>query len=661
MRTVWWAAFAAAWCLAGFGCGGGEAPPSTSFERRDGGRDRDGGNRLPSSDGGDPPVGEAGTSEGGPQVEILAPAAADDPNSDTLITSRRLVVRCRVRPSAMPGASPVDADSVAIALLDADGTELQAPPVELEADATYEAELALEPLPNGPLQILCTAKNQASPPVAGRDEVRTFLDRGPRVQVLEPAEGSSHSGQMTVRFRVEPAPVSDQDSRASVTSVELRVAGIPIEDVTQNDEGVYAASIDFDDPLFGPPLKGESSLEVLATNSRTPDPVTRVHPVTFIVDDAGPTLEFLEPESGAPVGSVTTVRVEISDPEAGVDDQKVFGRIPRPGNSEGDFEFAFRAEDDGTYRGAFDTRFFSAELTELTINVTAADLAGNESTKSLNVKLDNQRPIASLDPPPVRMGKYNQDDELECSKAFDPLGDDTVNDAAIVADIVKIRARVEDTTNGGISSDPSVIFELAGVREDSVELYILDDTDVPLIEDTDEDGVCDEIHPDVDATSTAANRAVIIDFDPVEPAGRATYTSDAASDGYDFPAECTPGDSNTVPDRLCVETSSLRRVIPADLVDDNIPAIYAKPTIGDSRCVGDSIDLRANVQPGWLCAVIRVEDRLGNVGVSAPLRLCHQQDGEPACDGPPPPCTAECAPPAGFEADSAWQLIKLDN
>jgi hypothetical protein len=65
---------------------------------------------------------------------------------------------------------------------------------------------------------------------------------------------------------------------------------------------------------------------------------------------------------------------------------------------------------------------------------------------------------------------------------------------------------------------------------------------------------------------------------------------------------------------------------------------------------GKSVSLSAD---GWICLAARVADKLGNVGLSRPLRICYDDDqveGVPACatGAPPPSCTTNCTAPAAM-------------
>ena len=53
---------------------------------------------------------------------------------------------------------------------------------------------------------------------------------------------------------------------------------------------------------------------------------------------------------------------------------------------------------------------------------------------------------------------------------------------------------------------------------------------------------------------------------------------------------------------------------------------------------------------GWVCLAARAVDRVGNPGISPPLRLCLDDGTNPdRCKGAlPPKCTDSCTPPTHF-------------
>ena len=93
------------------------------------------------------------------------------------------------------------------------------------------------------------------------------------------------------------------------------------------------------------------------------------------------------------------------------------------------------------------------------------------------------------------------------------------------------------------------------------------------------------------------------------------------------------------------------------------PVIYAIEPVNnalDVLCTGKEWDVATAISMatedgkprlGWVCLAARAVDRVGNPGISPPLRICLDDGTKPArCDQiPPPNCTDSCTPPAHFE------------
>jgi hypothetical protein len=92
--------------------------------------------------------------------------------------------------------------------------------------------------------------------------------------------------------------------------------------------------------------------------------------------------------------------------------------------------------------------------------------------------------------------------------------------------------------------------------------------------------------------------------------------------------------------------SELYRVVPGR-VQGKPPAVYAFAPSNDpnaGECNGRSWELGdSRVKAGWLCLAARVEDTIGNVGISAPLRVCFDDGNHLGCDmSHIPTCTDGC-------------------
>jgi len=591
--------------------------------------------------------------EGGPAIEILLPRPASDPNTETIVTDPNLTVECAV--TATDGL--VDDSSVRIQVRDDAGTTTT-PTVVNNGDGTYSASVDLGSFPNGTLSVDCEASDASPLALCSSANVTTFLDLGPSVVILSPPDDSVQSGGMDIEFTVAADPVSDSDTLAApdLARGSLVVAGAQIGNVIEED-GVFIGTVDFDDPaLYQTPLNGEYEFSVSVPNARD---VTRRVTRSFTVDAGGPTIDIIEPELASIIAGATNVVAEITDP-SGVDDTTVRFRIDAQ-------EFSMtQVGATSSFTGSFDANQYPESIGQITINVTAADLSGNDRTQSVSVQLDSRPPIIDMDPPTVREAVEDGMAQL-CSVAFDPVGGEAANDATVLGPVPSFRARIEDRTNR--------VSAISGVNDNDVQVYILDDETQALLIDTDGNGICDSINPNFLPNNPLGNQpAVVIDMTPVDQSGTAFSPPLPAAESLPYPYDgfpfCYGGDNNNgtgadtdPPDEVCIATT-LTRVIP-DNTDPNgsRPAIYGRSPLTSLRCIGDRFDFPgAGINPGFACVAARATDNGGNESVSSPLRVCLDDAlGASDCPGgigsgfaPAFTCTDGCSTGAlDFVEDSA--------
>ena len=186
-----------------------------------------------------------------------------------------------------------------------------------------------------------------------------------------------------------------------------------------------------------------------------------------------------------------TLTLKISDP-SGVDADSVKATI-----NPSDFEISDWTQMGDTFSARFDTRdAMFTDLVALTINIDAKDKASNPATASLVLRLDNVPPVVSIDPPMIREW-FDTPNAKICSEPFDPLGAAT-SDLDIVGESSVYRALVFDQTN---RAPGDVVHYHAGVNNSSVQLFAQGDPEIPLLVDTNGDGVCDEISRDQPASA----------------------------------------------------------------------------------------------------------------------------------------------------------------
>lgn len=586
---------------------------------------------------------DAGAMEtGGPTVTIVSPAEALDPNKDEILTEPIVKVSCRVERSKEDGAAAVDKSSVRIRLRNPEDSEaVIEPPVNALPADMYEATFELTGFPNTPLHFSCSGNDLSQTPKTGTATLETFVDLGPSVEIISPnAPIYALKTPVPIEFSVQGYPVSDADKEHMVAEIKLLVAGVETAYEESTDTpGLYQASVDFDDRLQFSVPPSAAQIVVTATDARSPKAATRNVKADIAIDGDGPTIAVLAPRDGEIVHGERVLEVNVQD-VSGI----------RASSLVADFNqglYTIR-EWEGTgpaFRQRFDTRTFGSELTRLTLAVSATDAVGNETTVAHTLKLDNLPPVISLTPPEIREWRGGGVPG-ECSTLFDPVGDDVPNDGESATNLVYLRALVEDRTNQPIVGEgTSPVTYLAGVNASSVEVYMQRDPSVPLLIDTDGDNICDEINYEaLDMNQRPAKLALAA----VNPVGTAWYRKFDTLNPDNVSCYAAGGDPNP-PTTVC-SNSPMFRVVPGR-AQGRPPAVYAIRPSNDANngeCTGEYWELKGIAMDGWICLASRVEDNIGNIGVSDPVRVCFEETAQkppptPDCSGAPMPgCTDGC-------------------
>ncbi len=447
---------------------------------------------------------------------------------------------------------------------------------------------------------------------------RTFrADAGPIIKVLSPTAEQAARGSIFVSVQV-----IDPFSTTAPT-VSISVASLPVLPLTVTGN-LYQATVA--ETIAMPPLSGTQLLDVAATNAA--GVAARPVVVRFVFDDAGPTFANAKPATGTLIGGIVNIETDVTDP-AGVDANTVIAVVAHGGTSL-EVKLDKDPNDSKHYAHLFDTRRLSNSVLYPTISFRASDLPGNQANIGYTVAVDNTPPLADLDPPADLRIRRNVNGSWRCSWEFDPLGTDAVNDGDLVLQLFDIRARVEDEGNtpaaGGADVTP-----MAGLDPAHVELLVLDNTNRALVVDSDNDGLCDAVNPQLVPTTTpmSSQDALMINLASVPPTGAADFTADPNVPMGGFP-DCGIGNDTLLPPLLC-KTSSLTIAIPARQTLS--PAIWAIPNVvpGTVQCVGNQFDsLGNNIKDGPACLAVRAIDRLGNTQVSRPLHVCIDHDGDGA-------------------------------
>jgi len=458
-------------------------------------------------------------------------------------------------------------------------------------------------------------------------------DPGPRILFISPAQDSRHKGSVSIQVVV-------MDSR-DIKSFELRIGNnkIPLQKTADEPKKqTWVGTVKFDDPMFDPPLSGTQVLTATASNANgASSNATR----SFVVDDQGPEITIMSQQAGQIIGHIIHVKAQVED-LAGVIPSSVKCVI---GNKL-DTRTVYLKNSTGTpdiYEGDFDTRTLTQEDLWPVMSFRAADKLGNENHRDIEVALDNGQPIVELDPPIQYYIGRKKDDVWQCSQAFDPVGEDAASDLDKVAQITELRVRIEDQGNNVPSAE---WFPIAKVDDSTTRLFVLDDTSKALVVDTDGDGFCDDINPEVVplGSTPLPGQAVAVNLVPVNPTGSANFMPPTG----DVPPGCeTWGDEGKPPEPLCWVTPL---TVAIQYALEGLPALYTIPPVVAGKgykCVGLPFDFKANnFSDGWVCAAARADDMLSNRGVSPPIRLYLDLAWNgvgphtlPSAAGTPPACT----------------------
>jgi hypothetical protein len=595
-------------------------------------------------EGGEGGSGEVPVDPRAPIVEVTSPEGLDDPDDGEVLTAGEIDITCTATQSEISGSEPVDPGSVRIEIVSSEGTIIQdGAGVPTDNDDEYSATLVMPAdVPNGPVTIRCLASDNSDPPREGRGSIGTFVDQGPRITVIEPVADSLHAlqGVVSFEFEVDELPLVDGDSGAEIAEVTLDVNGVAME--VTNDGNTYTADIDFTDAsLFPEPPTGEIPVLIRATNSREPEAIVREVGYSFIIDGTGPVINITSHTNNDVVGGQVVLQFTVTDALTGVNKNTVVVEV-------NGIEYEFTAGDpwtelNGTYSFTFDSRNLNGAVLQLTVNVRAQDNVEIESDgASLTLWLDNQPPAVDLDPADIREFKMVGNNEV-CSEPFDPLGTRPKNDEDVIGQLETFRALVWEQTD---FLPNQTTFHYAGTNQESVYLYLQSDENTPLLIDTNDDDVCDEL-----ATEDAD---VFLELKGIAPTGFSWYGNDnptAYPDPALFEPGCTLEGAADPPLKLCTENASdLTRIIRHDWKAE-IPVIFAKPELAATECTGQQWVFGPLVpSEGWICFAARAEDLAGNIGISRPLRACYDDDvgDSPSCataSETPPDCTDGCAAP----------------
>jgi hypothetical protein len=630
-----------------------------------------------------PPTGAGGAGgttsmpNGDVSVTITAPTdGATIPNaSDINITATVAVVN----PTDLAKPTDfIDTSSVKVTLT-AMGSAAVVANGQLVANGNdvYAGAVSVGNLQTGTYTLTVSAKSQSG--LTGMSSVTITIQSGPTLIVNSPAEGKPYSDSLTIEVFVDPGAMAPTALLAGMPVTWP----IPPNPTNNGTYDVYRATVWFGPPPAPanaqafPPLSGPQLLDVKESSSTTPITTSEVQR-TFVIDTTGPTITATTPPPGVVVGGVLKISATVMD-DSGVLDSSVVAII---GDDQGNPVFNLQLEPQGG--GVYSTLFDTANLTQCkprpstalcivypTVSFRATDSVGNETSLGYEFGVDNIPPLSDLDPPLMRQMRLTAFG-YECSKLFDPLSvnrdlGDMPNDGCMVPQVFDLRARISDQGNraNGLKITP-----VAGIDPDNTNVYVLADTNQPLVVDTDGDGYCDAINPLLAPTTgplTQSDQVLKIRLAGVPQAGSADfYANDYDAADLAVPSNCIKGSDLAPPKVLCTIDGFEQPTIVIGYPD--VPEIWSVEPIDSARCVGNQFDTMANnVHDGqWICMAVGSADLAGSMGVSTPMRVYVKYDEAggfcatpPSNAGPPPTCTGTYDPVMKTAAVGSCQTLKF--
>ena len=232
-------------------------------------------------------------------------------------------------------------------------------------------------------------------------------------------------------------------------------------------------------------------------------------------DVVGPTITIVSPLAGQFVGGIIDIEADIED-ASGVDDSSVIAVFG--GNLSKGVKLNRVSLSMPRFQGVFDVGQLGTHYVLPTLSVRADDVHGLHSEVGEEIVVDNVAPAISLDPPGVYVSTLLPTGIRQCSQISNRVGSDAANDLDVVPQIVTLRARVQD--RGNFAPGLAVV-RVSVVADGSVYLYGIPTANGPLAVDSDGDGVCDEVNPELVLTAniSASNQGVAVQMASIEPGG----------------------------------------------------------------------------------------------------------------------------------------------
>ncbi len=566
---------------------------------------------------------------GGPTIVINAPVAdADVPYNFMTVT---------VTVTAAAGAI-VDGSTVLVQIPPLkSGGMATATSLSLIASGQYSGPVDITAVPPGAAEFVVIASD-----TMGRQtsvEGTYVHDPGPVITFIQPTAPTAH-GSVNLDFLVTDTvhPVV----AANVTAGIRSGSDITLTQTPSTNPLEFTGLITF--TSYTPALDGNQLITVQATNSAG---VVGKAVKPFTVDNQGPVITFVNPVAGAFVGGVLNIQANISD-ISGVNPSSVLAIFG--GDSMTATTLTLEAGSTALYSGLFDVRKLPPNYALPIFSIRAADTLGNISELGEEIIVDNTPPRLELDPGSMRVGTTVAGIGVECSQLFDPVGGDAANDGTIVPQIITLRARVEDRGN----DPPGLAVErISGIDPTSVTLYAIPAGGKALAVDTDGDGNCDDVNPNLVPTDNlvqASNQAVAVALTPIPVSGTADFSppispnpSPFSDPGYDALCQEYGASGTMTPLPLCLDaglkapngTPYLTIALPYTAAA--VPAIWTIPPVLSTpdQCLGLQFDSLNRLPEGPTCIAVRAQDAVGNTNISPPLLVCVDHGGGGCATAPP--------------------------
>jgi hypothetical protein len=550
---------------------------------------------------------------GSPNIVVTSPAEGSEIAGDTL------TVTATITPTSN---MPVDANSVIISITPP-GKGVVTAAMHLTPTANvFTGSISLADVPSGKgATFTVTAASTGG--LEASVTVTYTHDHGPVIQFYQPTD-KAVKGTFNVEFTVDDTlyPITD----ISKVSAGIRTQG-DVQLTVVPGATPFRVTALVDATKFNPELDGNFIITARATNSKG---TVGTGTQKLVVDNAGPIISDIKPIAGSYVGGTIQLSATIQDKDMVSEVNKttvvvVFGNDP----TDEDHVAHLTAAGNNSYVGEFDVGKLSTSFVLPTVSVRADDVLGNHTEVAHTLIVDNTRPWVSMDQRTLmRVAKLNTQKQYECSQLFSPLGTDVAVEAATVPQVFTLRARAED--HGNWAPGLKVIRYSSLSPTQAPKLFAIPDnrtTPVPLAVDTDNDGFCDDVNPDLlPTTENQSGQALSLVLTPITKAGAPDYTKSAT-----VPAGCDVVGEDNFPgvDLLCqLAGTTMYYTVPYP--DEHyVNPIFTIPPIGgdEAGCVGFQFDSLNNLPEGPTCFVTRAVDFTGNVNVSFPLHLCIDRGG----------------------------------